>query len=661
MKDLGTLLSRSAARLETAIPEPIRRSYFRKFALGIFALVVTVGVVQGAVTAYTQQEVKQQANDKYETLAVQDATNLELWVEEKKRAVRMLSDREAFVRGNVSGIQNEMEGIGPDLGPDLRALHYVDLKEQAVLASTNEDVVNAGADRDPPPWFEASIPRDGVYVSDVYTAVSTPHGRVEDIQVVAFVIRITEQPSRALVLTASVAEYSTTFQGPGTAGFTMVVDGDREIVFDEFNQFVGERYSGTDETERALRRAANGTWGTVETPPIEGITSSRQVVGYAPVPGTDWTVLIHVPREQAYGYVATISLLGEGALAVVLVLIGAIGVGLGYRTTVSIDRLREKAERIERGDFDVTFETTRADNIGRLYDSFGHMRDELEARIVEIEAARDEAEDRQRHLEVKAEEYREVMQACASGEFARRMNPDSRNQAMSSIAHEFNRMMEEIERTNERLDQFASIVAHDLRNPVGIAKGFLDMARDTGADDHFDEVASALDRMEILIDDLLALARQEDESVEVDDVDLDAVAKRAWRNVETAEMDLETATAGTTVPADEGRLLELLENLYRNAREHAGEDVTVRVEPTQGADGFAVEDTGPGIPSEMRDEVFDYGYTTSSTGTGLGLNIVKQVTDIHDWDVRVTDGDRDGARFEIIGVDRATSTDDSSE
>jgi methyl-accepting chemotaxis protein len=651
MKDLGTLLSRAATRLEATIPDPIRRSYFRKFALGILVLLVTVGAVQGAVTAYTQQEVKQQANDKYETLAMQDATNLELWVEENERAVRLLSDREAFVRGNVSGIQTEMTRIGPDLGPDLRALHYVDLERRTILASTNEDVVTAGEDRDLPPWFGASIPRDRVYVSDVYTAVSTPHGRVEDIQVVAFVIRITEQPSRALVLTASVAEYSTTFQGPGAAGFTVVVDGDREIVFDEFNQFVGERYAATAETERALRRAGGGAWGTVETPPIEGLASSPQVVGYAPVPGTDWTVLIHVPREQAYGYVATISLLGEGALAVVLVLIGAVGVGLGYRTTVSIDRLREKAERIERGDFDVTFETTRVDNIGRLYDSFAHMRDELEARIAEIEAARDDAEERQRHLEVKAEEYREVMQACASGEFARRMNPDSRNQAMSSIAHEFNRMMEEIERTNERLDQFASIVAHDLRNPIGIAEGFLGMARETGDDDHFDEVASALDRMEILIDDLLALARQEEESVDVDDVDLDAVARRAWRNVDTAEMDLETATAGTTVPADEGRLLELLENLYRNAREHAGADVSVRVEPTGEGDGFAVEDTGPGIPAETREEVFDYGYTTSSNGTGLGLNIVEQVADIHEWEVRVTDGAQGGARFELTGID----------
>jgi len=647
--DLKALLNRLATWLGRALPEFIRQSYFRKFALGILILLVTVGSVQGAVALYTQQEVKQQSNDKYETLVVQDATNLELWVEEKKRAVRMLSDREAFVRSNVSGIQNEMEGIGPDLGPDIRSLHYVDLEGQTILASTNEDIVNAGTDRYDPPWFEASIPRDRVYVSDVYTAVSSPHGRVENIQVVAFVIRITEHPSRALVLTASVAEYSTTFEGPGTAGFTLVVDGNREIVFDEFNQFVGERYPATDATEQALQRAENGTWATVETPPIEGITSSPHVVAYAPVAGTDWTVLIHVPREQAYGYVTTISLLGEGALAVVLILIGTIGAGLGYRTTVSIDRLREKAERIEQGDFDVTFETNRVDNIGRLYESFAHMRDELEAQIAEIEAARDEAERRQRHIEDKAEEYREVMQACASGEFSRRMDPDSRNQAMASIAHEFNRMMEEIERTNEKLDQFASVVAHDLRNPIGIARGYLDLARTSSEDEHFDKIESALERMEALIDDLLALARQEDQSIDVDDVELDAIANEAWENVETADMDL-TTTTQETIPADEGRLLELFENLYRNAREHAGEDVTVRVEEIDGGDGFAIEDTGPGIPPEDQDEIFDYGYTTASNGTGLGLNIVDQVVDLHDWNIDVTNGDDGGARFEVTEI-----------
>ncbi len=74
----------------------------------------------------------------------------------------------------------------------------------------------------------------------------------------------------------------------------------------------------------------------------------------------------------------------------------------------------------------------------------------------------------------------------------------------------------------------------------------------------------------------------------------------------------------------------------RNAVEHGGEDVTVTVGELD--DGFYVEDDGPGIPENARDNVFDVGYSTTEDGTGFGLSIVKQVADAHGWTIRVTDG-----------------------
>lgn len=100
---------------------------------------------------------------------------------------------------------------------------------------------------------------------------------------------------------------------------------------------------------------------------------------------------------------------------------------------------------------------------------------------------------------------------------------------------------------------------------------------------------------------------------------------------------------------DRSRLQQLLENLIRNSIEHAGEEVTVTVGALE--DGFYVEDDGPGIPADERDEEFAAGHSTSEGGTGFGLRIVQQVVEAHDWSIQLTEGSDGGARFEITGVE----------
>jgi len=118
-------------------------------------------------------------------------------------------------------------------------------------------------------------------------------------------------------------------------------------------------------------------------------------------------------------------------------------------------------------------------------------------------------------------------------------------------------------------------------------------------------------------------------------------------SVDTGRATLEIDTS-RGVEADQSRLRQLLENLCHNAVEHGGEDVTVSVGTVD--DGFYVADTGPGIPESDRKKVFESGYSTGEDGTGFGLRIVEEVVDAHGWDIRVTDSDQGGARFEITGV-----------
>ncbi|ELY65188.1 receiver/sensor box histidine kinase [Natrinema versiforme] len=221
----------------------------------------------------------------------------------------------------------------------------------------------------------------------------------------------------------------------------------------------------------------------------------------------------------------------------------------------------------------------------------------------------------------------------------------------------------ELARQNERLDAFAGVVSHDLRNPLNVATGHLELAREQRdgdgngngerVDENLSQAAEALDRMEDLIQDLLTLSRQGKTVDECRSVPLQPTVDRAWSTIEASEARLRIDGDLGTISCDQKRLRQLLENLFRNSIEHAGPDATVTVRRT--SVGFVVEDDGPGIPPEERQTVFEMGYTTNDDGTGFGLNIVRSIADAHGWDVSVGESPEGGARFEFAGVEEADS------
>jgi len=220
------------------------------------------------------------------------------------------------------------------------------------------------------------------------------------------------------------------------------------------------------------------------------------------------------------------------------------------------------------------------------------------------------------------------------------------------------RRVRALERQNERLDNFANIISHDIRNPLQVASGNLEVARRTGDEAAFENVDEAHERIDSIIDDVLTLARHGQSVETTTPTDINEVARDAWATADTHAMDLKT-DGHQVLAADAARLRQLFENLFRNAAEHAGPETTVTVGPiepmhtstrasTTGGDGFYVADDGPGIPPEMRDDVLDFGVTTSSDGTGFGLAIVSQIADAHGWETSVTESGDGGTRFEFV-------------
>jgi signal transduction histidine kinase len=221
---------------------------------------------------------------------------------------------------------------------------------------------------------------------------------------------------------------------------------------------------------------------------------------------------------------------------------------------------------------------------------------------------------------------------------------------VGTYAARLRRVNAELTTQRDRLERFASILSHDLRGPLSVARGRLELLADEHGSEHVDPIERSLDRMDVLIDDVLALVRHGREVTERERVDVAVLAERCRDAVGGTDVRLETESA-IEVRADPVRLRQLLENLVRNSVEHGGESVTITVGALDSEPGFYVADDGPGIPPEAREQVFDEGYSTADDGTGLGLAIVRAVVEAHGWDIRATESDQGGARFEVTGVE----------
>ena len=210
----------------------------------------------------------------------------------------------------------------------------------------------------------------------------------------------------------------------------------------------------------------------------------------------------------------------------------------------------------------------------------------------------------------------------------------------------------ELEQKTERLDEFAGIVSHDLQNPLSVVDGRITLAKESSENpevaDHLERAEGALDRMDDIIDATLTLARKGRTVDRTEPVDVDDLVEECFRTVTPREATLRVSVEDLTIRADPERLRHVLENLFANAVEHGGEDVTVRIGRVR--DGIYIADDGPGIPEDEREEIFDPGYSLAEEGTGFGLAIVEEVVEAHGWDVDVAESDDGGARFEITGI-----------
>jgi|GEM_PF-466121 len=233
-----------------------------------------------------------------------------------------------------------------------------------------------------------------------------------------------------------------------------------------------------------------------------------------------------------------------------------------------------------------------------------------------------------------------------------------------------------LERQNQRLEEFAEVLTHDLRNPLTIAVGYLDVLKQSPDEKAFRKCENALDRIESLIDEVQASILQNRSEPEEVPVDLATAAHEAWSTADTRGATLEV-DGEMRLRADPDQFRRLLENLFQNSAEHGISDgadgadggrsaggpggsaggeseLTVRVVALE--DGFAVDDDGDGLPPDVADDVFERGFTTSRNGTGFGLSFVRNIAESHGWNVAVEESPAGGARFHFSQVLRSAES-----
>ncbi|WIV67784.1 methyl-accepting chemotaxis protein [Natrialbaceae archaeon AArc-T1-2] len=431
-------------------------------------------------TAQLATEVEEQTHDYQTELAGTEAENVQNHHERNLLVTDIIAmsdplepsdDHDEYVEEARSFLETEQSRHA-----DTTHIHLIDTSEEHVLASTADEIDDEQFGTLDATWTEPDqLPqRSDSYFIDVYenhdgdavAAYARPVPDEDGVQLMS---------DRLVVYTVDFDAYAEHLTDEDGEIAYLVDTADERVLMDPTGTSTFESY----EHSEVVRDGAGVDTVEIGTPDGSLADSIRwanegdryedgeYLASHAIVPGVDnWYVVVHTPQDEAYGLIYTVrewGMYGSVAGLLLVVLVGGI---IGRNTSKSINRLRSRAERMADGDLNVELETNRIDSIGQLYDDFATMRDSLREQIHEAQQARQEAEQAReetervnRQLEAKADEYSEVMQTCADGDFTARMSPDADNEAMADIAEEFNEMVAEIEETTERIKAFAREVA----------------------------------------------------------------------------------------------------------------------------------------------------------------------------------------------------------
>jgi len=248
------------------------------------------------------------------------------------------------------------------------------------------------------------------------------------------------------------------------------------------------------------------------------------------------------------------------------------------------------------------------------------------------------------------------------------------NRRQAETLAETNRRLEQVQEEARRAERLAALgqlsagLAHEIRNPLGVIKGSAEMLNkklqttDAVTSELAGYISSEVNRLNTIVTRFLDFARPHE--LELHSQEIPALVDRALKAVHDrwpeAKVEVERQYADNlpNVPVDRDLCEQVFTNLFLNAYEAMGTDggkLRVAIEPAE-SDGrrgveVRIEDTGPGIPLELREQIFNPFFTTKKSGVGLGLSIVSKIVDDHRGWIRVATppgGPGQGACFRVF-------------
>lgn len=664
-----------ATRLGAALlPAVIRRSFAAKF----FAGVVLVVLITGSVGAYNYLSVDErlESNAEQELVATAElqADGLDRWLVNTKLQTRMLSNQDVFDSRDSQAISLHLEDTvySGVMSGEVEAIHYISLSSTEVIASSDEDLKGTNLADEGVRWTEGDLSVELYNYESVRVTSDTYDSPATDGPAIAFISPTRWNPDNAVVVVVNATEIANSFRQTTDGATTEVLNADGEVVLTQ----------GAD-GDRSIVETHDEMNETLLTAGLDGESGfqaeSATVAGFSSVESEDWVVVTYAPQSAIFSLKQQVT---WSILTTIFASVAVLGViaAIGGNAARSLRRLSGKLGEMETGDLRVELESRRSDEIGRLYEASASMRDSLRETIAEAETEREEAEVARREAErarelaeenqseaerakreaertsallvATAEEYRDVMDACADGDLTRRLDDDVDSDAMSAIAESFNEMIARWEGILADIRRFADDVADEsevVTEHVGaVSAAGAEVSRSTqdiseGAIEQRDDLSEITDEMSALSATIEEMAASADEVATVSQ----EAAERGESGREAAGAAIEEMTEIETraeATADEvvglreeiariGEIVELIEEIAGKTNILALNASIEAARAGEHGDGFAV------VAEEIKDLA-----EQSQTQAAEIEEMIDGITD--DVDVAVDALDRNDDRVE---------------
>lgn len=483
--------------LGSVVPDPLRKSYLRKMVLVILVILVVLGGFGMYASAGVDAQLTDHVHDELTVVADLEAQAFSQWMDEHDQSARMASGLSPVIQGEHDAqVRSEFEAELEEMDETTESIHLVSGSSGEIEVSTNEELEGTTMEDHGATWAGGQLSQYGNSLSNVYEEDGT--------NVIAFASPVFGSSS-VVVVTANVEQRSEDFRNPIDGGYTQVVSTDGTVQASTFD--AGGEYPFGVESEQ-LERGLDGEAGVVEAD-RDGET---EVIAYAPIEGEEMVLAVHAPASNAYAISDEVQ---QGLIAIIAIsLLGFLFIGatIGRSTANELSTLSDRATELAAGDLDAEItETNRIDEVGQVNQAFGEIQSyvgrvaeqadaiadqefndpvldedvpgqlgvaldrmrrdlvtfidevesakaEAETAQAEAEAAREEAEQLASDLEAQAREFGTAMERAADGDLTQRVDATVDNEAMEQIANSFNGMLDELEGTVERIQEFSQDV-----------------------------------------------------------------------------------------------------------------------------------------------------------------------------------------------------------